>query len=189
MYFWDMKRLLLLICFFAFPLALLFGQSVEVRNKKGRDLSIYKTFEIGGGDVITPKDQQIVDTDKLKSIVIEALVNELKNKGLQQVETGGDLIATFTVGSVERSSTNEIGPFGGTPATTAGVPQDRSTVEDIRAGNLTIDLRDKSKNLIWGVSGEGRSDLNDPLQLIDEVIEAGFKKFSLKPPKKKGKKR
>lgn len=187
MYFWDMKRLVFLICFLALPLTLLLGQSVEVRNKKGRDLSIYKTFEIGDGDVITPSDQQIVDANKLKSIVIEILADELKDKGLQQVETGGDLIATYTVGSVERSTTNEIGPFGGTPSTTAGVPQERSSVEEIRAGSLTVDLRDKNKNLIWGVSGEGRSDLGDPQQLIKEVIEAGFKKFSLKPPKKRKK--
>jgi len=158
------------------------GQGLEIRYDKNRDLSVYNTFEVGESDVVTPSDKRKINEKELKLIVTTILERELTEKGLQKVDTGGDLVATFIIGELDRSVIQDLGPLGGTP----GSGQDRSSIEDIRESNLVITLYDKSKNLIWKVSGTGRSD-NNPQQFIDEIISKGFRKFSLTPPKEKKK--
>lgn len=158
-----------------------FSQELEVRYDKKRDLSVYKTFMIGESDVITPADRLKIDEKELKGIVNEILITELTGKGLQKVDKDGDLVASFVIGEVERSEIQNVGPLGGTP----GEGQGRSSVEDIKEGMLSIILYDRSKNLVWRINGTGRSNLNQPQQFINEIIVNGFKKFSLKPLKKK----
>lgn len=158
-----------------------FSQGLEVRYDKKRDLSVYKTFIMGESDVITPADRRKIDEKDLKDMVNEVLISELTAKGLQRVDKDGDLVASFVIGEVERSEIQNVGPLGGTP----GEGQGRSSVEDIKEGMLSITLHDRNKNLIWRVNGTGRSDLSQPQQFINEIIINGFKKFSLKPLKKK----
>ncbi len=159
------------------------GQGLEVRFDKDRDLSVYKTFEMGESDVVTPADKRKINERELKLIVTNILTAELTGKGLQQVDTGGDLVATFIIGELDRSVIQDLGPLGGTP----GAAQDRSSVEDIKESNLVITLYDRSKNLIWRVNGTGRADRNQPQQFVSEIVNKGFRKFSLNPPKEKKK--
>ncbi len=158
------------------------AQDINVEYDKTRDLSRYKTFRIGGGEVITPEDQQQVESAALKKLVINAIENELKGKGLHPVDSMADLVVSYVVGSDKRSNLQQLGPGGMMP----GVDS-RTWSRDYRMGSLIIDLNDKSNNLIWRVNATTTDSSNDAKQMIEQVVSAGFKKFSLKPKKVKKK--
>ncbi len=165
-----------LISFFSY------AQDINVEYDKTRDLSRYKTFRIGGGEVITPEDQRQVESAALKKLVISAIEKELIAKGLQQVDSMGDLVASYVVGSDRRSDLEQLGPGGMMP----GVDS-QTWSRDYRMGSLIIDLNDRSNNLIWRVNATTTESSNDAKRMIDQVVAAGFKKFSLKPKKVKKK--
>ena len=54
------------------------AQDINVEYDKKRDLSRYKTFSLGGGEVITPKDQQQGNEASLKNWVRNSIAEELK---------------------------------------------------------------------------------------------------------------
>jgi len=183
MYFYAMKSLPLLSLFLLTCARLVFAQGIDVRYDKNRDMSVYKTFGFGEGEVITPPDERVMNESKTKGIVIDIISEELIEKGLTKLDSGADLTVSFIVGAVGRTEINNVGPLGGTP----GQLERRSNVSDTREGSLVITIHDKSKHLVWRINGSGRSDLGQPDQLIREVVVKGFKKFSIKPPKKKKK--
>ncbi len=170
------------------PLFLLIGfcshaQDIKVEYDKNRDLSRYKTFSFGEGEIITPKDQQQVNPAELKKMVQSSIAEELREKGLQKIDSTavGDLVASFVVGSLARSDFEQLGPLGMTPNNSS-----QSWSRDFNMGSLIIDLNDRSNHLIWRVNATTTNTTNAQ-SMIDQVVSKGFKKFSLKPKKVKKK--
>jgi Domain of unknown function (DUF4136) len=159
------------------------GQDINVEYDKNRDLSRYKTFTMGSGEIITPKDRRTGNEVNLHKWVKDAIVEELKEKGLTQVDSAGDLLATYLVGTQQRRDVSQLGPLGVSPDNSS-----QTWSRDYTMGNLIIDLNDRSKNLIWRINATTGAANMDIHVLIEQVVSAGFKKFSLKPKKVKKKK-
>lgn len=177
-----MRSLLLLMASLTL-VAPLVAQDINVEYDKNRDLSHYKTFTIGEGEVITPKDRRTVNEASLHKWVKEAIAEELKEKGMVQVDSAGDLLATYLIGTQQRSDFSQLGPLGVSPDNSS-----QTWSRDYTMGNMIIDLNDKNKNLIWRVNATTGAAAMDIHVLIEQVVSAGFKKFSLKPKKVKKKK-
>ena len=160
-----------------------FGQDINVEYDKNRDLSHFKSFTLGSGQIITPKDRRTGNEAKLHEWVRNAIANELKGKGLQQVDSAGDLLATYVIGTQQRTDFSQLGPLGVSPENSS-----QTWSRDYQLGSLIIDLNDKNRNLIWRINATTNAAAMDIHVLIDQVVSAGFKKFSLKPKKEKKKK-
>ncbi len=160
-----------------------FGQDINVEYDKNRDLSHFKSFTLGSGEIITPKDRRTGNEAKLHEWVKTAISNELKGKGLQQLDSAGDLLATYVIGTQQRTDFSQLGPLGVSPDNSS-----QTWSRDYQLGSLIIDLNDKNHNLIWRINATTNAAAMDIHVLIDQVVSAGFKKFSLKPKKEKKKK-
>jgi hypothetical protein len=165
-----------ILLFFLGGISTSYAQDIEVEFDKNRDFTIYKSFALGEGEIITPKDQRKVSDDQLHKWVREAISSELKDKGLVQLDSMADLKVTYIVGSLERSglSNNAAGGLG------AGL-----VMNDFEQSSLIIDMNDKNNFLIWRISGVTSTGSPNAVSMIDEVVAKGFKKFSIKPKKKK----
>ena len=159
------------------------AQDINVEYDKNRDLSRYKTFTIGSGEVITPKDRRTVNEASLHKWIKESIAEELTEKGMVQVDSAGDLLATYLVGTQQRTDFSQLGPLGTSPDNSS-----QTWSRDYTMGSLVIDLNDRSNNLIWRINATTGAAAMDIHVLIDQVVSAGFKKFSLKPKKVKKKK-
>lgn len=158
------------------------AQDINVEYDKDRDLSGYKTFTMGSGEIITPKDRRTGNEANLHKWVKEAIIEELTEKGLTQVDSASDLLATYLIGTQQRTDFSQLGPLGVSPDNSS-----QTWSRDYTMGSLIIDLNDRNKNLIWRVNATTGASAMDIHVLIDQVVSAGFKKFSLKPKKKKKK--
>lgn len=152
------------------------AQDIKVEYDKNRDFTIYKTFSLGEGEIITPKDQRKVSDEQIHKWVREAIAEELKEKGLDQLDTLGDLTVSYIIGSLERSDlrSNTSGGIG------AGV-----VMNDYEQNSLVIDMNDRQNFLVWRINGVTSTQAPNANLIIDEVVAKGFKKFSIKPKKKK----
>jgi hypothetical protein len=160
-----------------------FAQDVKAEYDKDRDLSKYKTFTMGEGEITTPRDQRTVADNDLRKWVHDAIISELVGKGLTQLDTLGDLTASYIVGSIALMDVQNLGPMGTSPNSS-----DQTWSRDYRQGNLVVDLNDRSNILIWRVNattsyGTPASDKN-----IQALLAQGFRKFTTKPKKEKKKK-
>jgi hypothetical protein len=153
-----------------------FAQGIQAEYDKNRDFTIYKTFSMGESEIITPKDQRKVDDAVIHKWVQDAISSELKDKGLTQIDTLGDLTVSYIIGSVERSNlqSSETGGIG------AGV-----VTRDYEESSFVIDMNDRNDFLIWRVNGVTSTNSPNAVTIIKEVVAKGFKKFSVKPKKKK----
>jgi hypothetical protein len=173
-------RLPLIVYVFVMP-SVGFGQDINVEYDKNRDFSHYKSFAIGESEIITPKDQrQAADSSVLKWIAA-AVTDELSSKGLEKKDSLADLIVSYVMGSQEKTDFSNLGPLGTSPGNSSQIWS-----RDFRMGSLIIDLNDRSNNLVWRVNATTNT-TTDVRRMIDEVVSAGFKKFSLKPKKVKKK--
>lgn len=180
-YICSMRHLLIFILFVQWSLTQ--GQDVMVEYDKNRDLTKYKTFALGEGEIITPKDQrEMVDT-KLHEWVRTAIVTELTEKGLTHVDSLGDLTISYIIGSLERTDVQDLGPMGTSPSST-----DRTWSRDYRQGSFVIDLNDRNNFLVWRVNAQTSNGTPSTVAAIDAIVEKGFRKFSIKPKKEKKKK-
>jgi hypothetical protein len=152
-----------------------FAQDIEAEFDKNRDFTIYKTFSLAEGEIITPKDQRKVSDEQLHKWVREAISSELKDKGLTHLDSLGDLRVSYIIGSVERSGlrSNTTGGLGG------GV-----VLNDYEESSIVIDMNDRNNFLVWRINGVTATNANAET-IVDEVVSKGFKKFSIKPKKKK----
>ena len=156
------------------------AQDIEAEYDKNRDYSIYKTFSLGESEVITPQDQRQIDAESLTKWVKEAIAEELKEKGLTQVDSAADLVASFVIGTQAKSESSPLGAFGLTPGS-----NDQTWSRDYRMASVIIDLNDKRNSLIWRINATATVISTDYQKQIEQIVGAGFKKFSLKPKKKK----
>ncbi|HZX75406.1 MAG TPA: DUF4136 domain-containing protein [Cyclobacteriaceae bacterium] len=178
-----MKSKILLLSFLFFR-TVMFAQEINVEYDKNRDFSKYKTFSFGESEIITPKDQKVYDSNQIHGWVRDAITRELEIRGLKKTDSLGDLTASYVIGSSSRSEIENVGPLGGTPGMVA---QPRSSMRDFNMGSFIIDLKDKSKNLVWRVNAETMLTSTEVQSSIDEIVVKGFKKYG-KPVKSKKKK-
>lgn len=152
------------------------AQELEVEYDKNRDLTVYKSFALGEGEIITPKDQRKVKDELVHKWVRESIAEELKEKGLVQLDSMADLTVSYIIGTLERSDlrSNAAGGLG------AGV-----VMSDYQQNSLVIDMNDKNNFLVWRVSGVTSTSAPNAVTIIDEIVAKGFKKFSIKPKKKR----
>jgi len=159
-----------------------FAQNLKVEYDKNHDFSKYKTFHFGEGEIITPKDQRTVPDATIHKSVKSAVAEELKEKGLQQLDSLADLEVSYVVGSIEKTDTEMLGPLGMTPGST-----DQTWSRDYKQSSMVIDLNERSGKRVWRINST-MSTTNDAARIIQLVVAEGFKKFSLKPKKEKKKK-
>lgn len=152
------------------------AQDIKVEYDKNKDFTVYKSFSLGEGEIITPKDQRKVSDEQVHKWVREAISEELTEKGLTQLDTLGDLTVSYIIGSLERSDlrSNTAGGIG------AGV-----VMNDYEQSSLVIDMNDRQNFLVWRINGVTSTTAPNANTIIDEVVAKGFKKFSIKPKKKK----
>lgn len=174
-----------LICLFITIATISSGnaQSIEVTFDKTKDMSGYKTFRIGESEVTTPADMRVLDEKELRGKVDEIITQELKEKGLQRVDSNAQLVVSFIIGYLERSGVYNAGPLGGTP----GEVSSGAVMKDYNEGSFVVDLNDKSNNLIWRINSIIQYSATVTVQQVEQVVDKGFRKFPNKP-KKKGKK-
>lgn len=170
------------ILFILISTTIIWAQEIKVEYDKDRDFSKYKTFSFGEGEIITPKDQKQVSDAEVNKWIKTAIGRELKIKGLLQVDSAADLVVSYAAGTLARSDAGNVGPLGMTPGST-----DRTYIRDYQQGSLVIDLNDKSNMLVWRINSTTNMSASEGEQLIDQIVERGFRKFG-KPVKKKKKK-
>jgi hypothetical protein len=95
------------------------AQDFKVEYEKNVDLSHYKSFRFGEGEIITPKDLRQVPDTALHKWVRDAVSEELTRKGLQPADSAADLTVSYIVGSQMRSDAGNVGPLGLTPGGTS----------------------------------------------------------------------
>jgi hypothetical protein len=168
-------KILLVFTLMLSGMAAAYSQDIEAEFDKNRDFTIYKTFSIAEGEIITPKDQRKISDEQLHKWVNDAIAEELKDKGLTQLDSLGDLRVSYIIGSLERSGlrSNTTGGLGG------GV-----VLNDYEESSVVIDMNDRNNFLVWRINGVTATNQN-AVTMIDEVVAKGFKKFSIKPKKKK----
>ena len=160
------------------------AQDIKIEYDKNHDFSKYKTFSFGESEIITPKDEKTIDNNKLHGLVKESITSELESKGLKKMDSLGDLTVSYVIGSSMRSEIENVGPLGGTPGMVA---QPRSSMHDFNLGSFIIDLKDKSKNLVWRVNAETIEASSEVQSTIGEIVTKGFRKYG-KPVKRKKRK-
>ena|SRR5260221_4779805 len=161
------------------------AQDFKVEYEKNEDFSHYKSFQFGEGEIITPKDLRQVPDTTMHKWVRDAIMEELTKKGLQRVDSAGDLTVSYIAGSQTRSDAGNVGPLGLTPGGTSS----QTYIHDYRQGSIVIDLNDtKNNKLVWRISSSTSTGTADAERSIDRIVGQGFKKFSIQPKKVKRKK-
>lgn len=175
-----MKPLLLIIAINLFFFSLQ-SQDVKVEYDKTKDYSGYKTYRFGESEIITPKEKKQISDKALDKIIKDAIKNELHEKGLAQNDSTGELIVTYVVGSFEHSETQRLGPLGQTPGSSSQTWSNSYTQNE-----LIIDLNDSRNNkLIWRINSQTNTATPEAAQVIEQIVDKGFRKFGIKPKVKK----
>ena len=157
-----------------------FGQGIKVEYDKKHDLTKYKTYSFGQSQVITPPDQKQVTDATVDKWIKNGVNRELEYKGLTWVESGGDLMVTYAVGTMPRTDLQAVGPLGQTPGSNA-----TTWSRDYNQTSLIIDLNNKSNFLVWRINAVADVVGTDGERTIDLIVERGFKKFGKAVKKKK----
>jgi Domain of unknown function (DUF4136) len=160
-----------------------YGQTINVEYDKTHDFSHYKTFRFGESQIITPDDQKKIPDKLLDKWIITAIDEELQLKGLKRNDSTADLTITYAAGTLARSDIEKIGPVALTP----GQDANRSFMYEYRQTSLIIDLNDRSNNLVWRINSTTNMTSAEGEQLVDAIVEKGFKKFGKAPKRKKKK--
>lgn len=165
----------------AFSTAICRSQEIKAEFDKNHDFTPYKTFSFGASEILTPKDQRKVSDATVDEWIKTAVTQELQSKGLQPLETGGDLLVTYAFGTLSRSTTQSVGPAMLTP----GADATNQRLYDYQETSLIIDLNNKSNYLVWRVNAVTNVSATDGRAAVEQIVAKGFKKYSMKPKKKK----
>jgi hypothetical protein len=170
-----------LLCLFVLGISLS-AQDIKVEYDKSHDFTKYKTFAFGQGEIVTPKDQRVVKDATMHAWVKNAITEELTEKGFTQVDSLGDLVVSYAIGSLPRTDMEQLGPLGQTPGST-----NQTWSRDYKQNSLIIDLNNRQNYLVWRINGTTNASGTTAQPMISEVVSEGFKKLSLKPKKSKKK--
>jgi len=174
-------------------MAVLYGAALSVQAQfkvvvetPNVDLTTYETFTVIKGEVITPEDEQKVNEEELFQRMKNAIATELESKGYRYVkDSTAQLIVSYVTGSFKQTNSENLGPLGEAPASTAAdVDQSRSWSRDFREGILEIEVSSHAKKELWKVSGTLTSDTSDP-KIIDNSVYKALRKFPSRNRKKK----
>ena len=172
---------IMFLLFLVFLITRASAQEVKVTFDKTKDMSGYKTFQFGETEVITPKDQRIMDEKQLREKVNKIIIEELTEKKLERLDSNAQLVVSYIIGAVERSDIYSAGPLGGTP----GQINAGAVVEDFKEGTFVVDLNDRSNYLVWRINSTIRYSASETIRQVEQVVDKGFKKFPNKPKVKK----
>ena len=167
----------------ALPIAVAFavsgcGSSMQVNTDydKTANFSALKTYSWREG---TPLPNPLMG-DR----VVAAVDAQLQAKGLQRVDTGGDLTVTYHASATESmdiqtfSTGSYYGCWGGCMSSA------QTTVRPVTTGTLIVDLVETSSNkMLWRGTGSDTV-TGDPQEGERKVNEAIQRMFSDFPPKK-----
>jgi hypothetical protein len=161
------------------------AQSFKIVKAPNVDVTVFETFTVARGELITPKDDRKISEDELFKKMKNAIVTEFEAKGYRFVDdSSAQLIVSYVTGSFKLTNSENLGPLGETPASTAAdVDQSRSWSRDFRESLLEIEVSDlRSSKELWKTSGTILIDSSDT-KLIDSSVYKALKKF----PKRKKK--
>lgn len=137
----------------------------------------YKTYS---WKITAPLDNQL-----LSQRIVAAVDQQLQSRGMQKVDSGGDLFATYHGSVNNRLDIQSFGYgyggwYGGWGAGTR-----TTTVNEIPVGTLVIDLVDTKQNqMVWrGTASDelrASSSPQESQRRIDDVVNAMFHTFPVK---------
>lgn len=156
-----------------------FAQQVQFDYDRSANFSAYKTYQWVDYQQVAVGDQ-LLDKD-----IKRAVDEQLAAKGLQRVESGGDLLVGYQAGISEEKQFDSLGSgaWGG-PPWWGGWGDTRITSSTIEIGNLTIGLFDPGrKQLVWRGSASKTLDIKkDPDKNYQTLEKAMAKLFKNYPP-------
>ena len=162
-----------------------FAQQVQFDYDRSANFSAYKTYQWVDYQRVAVGDQ-LLDQDIKRSVD-----EQLASKGLQRVESGGDLLAGYQTRISEEKQFDAVGsgwgggPFGwGGFGGFGGFGDVHGTTSSIENGTLTVGLFDPAKKqLIWRGSVSKTLDIKkDPNKNYSTLEKAVTKLFKNYPP-------
>jgi hypothetical protein len=182
------ERALLILCMSVVLCCSSTAQKVKTGHDKTADFSKYQTYTWILPE--TPSTRPL-----LREHVIGSVDDELKQKGLQRVEQGGDL-TVFASGGIGFDSNLPTGApvfpsRGGAPVAMdstmwsgAGVSTG-SSGPYVPEGTLGVDLVDREANkLVWRGTVTEKFDIDKKIEAVKRLSKAISKLFKDFPPKK-----
>ena len=158
-----------------------FAQDVQFDYNRAANFSAYKTYNWIDYRRVDPGDQ-LLDQD-----IKRAVDAQLAGKGLQRVESGGDLIVGYQAGISQEKEFDSIGAGGwgwGGPFGLGNWGNTRVTTSTIDIGKLTIGLFDPAgEQLVWrGAASKTLNISKDPDKNYRNLEKAVAKLFRNYPP-------
>ena len=143
----------------------------------------FHNFRTYSWKVTAPLENQL-----MSQRIVAAVDQQLQSRGMQRVDSGGDVFATYHGSVNNRLDIQSFGyGYGGWYGGWGGASR-TTTVNEIPVGTLVVDLVDTKKNqMVW--RGTATDDLRassspqDAQRRIDDAVKAMFHKF---PPQTTG---
>ena len=181
----NMKKYTITTLVLFYSCVAVMAQSFKIVKAPNTDVTEYETFTVVKGEVITPKDERKMNEEQIFEKMRAAIITELEAKGYRYVpDSTAQMVVSYVTGSFKQTETENLGPLGETPASTAAdVDQSRSWSRDFRETLLEIEVdHTQSKKDLWKTSGTLLMDTTD-IKLIDGTVYKALRKF----PKRKKK--
>jgi hypothetical protein len=167
------------------------GVDVNIEHDKAFDFKSARTWAWnpeGAGDVIvarTKDDDPAAVKRKAEPLILDAVANELKGRGLQRVESQPDLTVTYYLLLTNNMTTQTLGQF--LPATTAWgytlVAPATQSIKMMNQGALVLDLSAKDV-VIWRGVAQARVAFEADDKKREAILREGVRDlFKRYPPK------
>ena len=168
------------------------GVDVNIEHDKAFDFKSVRTWAWspkGAGDVIvarTKDDDPAAMKRKAEPLILDAVANELKGRGLQRVESQPDVTVTYYLLLSNNMTAQTIGQF--LPATTAWgymlVAPATQSIKMMNQGALVLDLSAKDV-VIWRGVAQARVAFEADDKKREAILREGVRDlFKRYPPKK-----
>jgi len=168
------------------------GVDVNIEHDKAFDFKSVRTWAWnakGAGDVIvarTKDDDPAAVKRKAEPLILDAVANELKGRGLQRVESQPDVTVTYYLLLSNNMTAQTIGQF--LPATTAWgymlVAPATQSIKMMNQGALVLDLTAKDV-VIWRGVAQARVAFEADDKKREAILREGVRDlFKRYPPKK-----
>jgi hypothetical protein len=168
------------------------GVDVNIEHDKAFDFKSVRTWAWspkGAGDVIVARskdDDPAAVKRKAEPLILDAVANELKGRGLQRVESQPDVTVTYYLLLSNNMTAQTIGQF--LPATTAWgymlVAPATQSIKMMNQGALVLDLSAKDV-VIWRGVAQARVAFEADDKKREAILREGVRDlFKRYPPKK-----
>jgi Domain of unknown function (DUF4136) len=167
------------------------GVDVNIEHDKAFDFKSARTWAWnpkGAGDVIvarTKDDDPAAVKRKAEPLILDAVANEMKGRGLERVESQPDLTVTYYLLLTNNMTTQTLGQF--LPATTAWgytlVAPATQSIKMMNQGALVLDLSAKDV-VIWRGVAQARVAFEADDKKREAILREGVRDlFKRYPPK------